>query len=204
MQIKSKSFNRNKLNYRYNSEYKFYDTANLFKNSVNNYRNKIEQIKFSNKKKKKSLIIDTHIRNWEMSLRRPKNFSGLRKGYLNINSDKNPIWIMATEKIPFEEEKIINPNINDSSNQITLKQNYLGKSNKILHSKFQNQIKNLKKYNDLQIKGKKLIDFEETQADKLKGNIKILDFKYDKDSTKDLLIKMNCSINKYSLEQNNL
>ena len=57
---------------------------------------------------------------------------------------------------------------------------------------------NFLKYNDLQIKGKKLIDFEEKLADKLNGNIKILNFKYEKESLKDLLFKMNISINKYS------
>ena len=184
------------------SEKNFYETANLFKNSVNNYRNKAEIINLNNnKKKKKSTIIDNHIRNWEMSLRKPKNFIGLRKGYLNINSDKRPIWIMATEKCPFEEEKIINPNNNYLNIESFIKKNYNNKSKKILLSKMKKKIINLRKYSNLKIDGKKLIDFEETQAENLNGNIKILEFKYDNDSTKDCLFKMNCSINKYLLEQ---
>ena len=177
---------------------KFYETANLFKNSVNNYRNKIEKIKLSTKRKKKNLQLDSGIRYWEMSLRRPKNFTGLRKGYLNISSDKRPVWIIATEKYPVEEEKIINPNIINKIEQQKLNTNYKEKSNRLIFSKLKNKTMNFLKYNDLQIKGKKLIDFEEKLADKLNGNIKILNFKYEKESLKDLLFKMNISINKYS------
>ena len=177
---------------------KFYETANLFKNSVNNYRNKIEKIKLSTKRKKKNLQLDSGIRYWEMSLRRPKNFTGLRKGYLNISSDKRPVWIIATEKYPVDEEKIINPNIINKIEQQKLNTNYKEKSNRLIFSKLKNKTMNFLKYNDLQIKGKKLIDFEEKLADKLNGNIKILNFKYEKESLKDLLFKMNISINKYS------
>ena len=186
---------------RKNSEHKFYETANLFKNSINNYRNKIENIKLYNGKKKKNLMVDTHIKNWEMSLRRPKNFIGLRKGYLNISSDKRPIWIIATEKYPEEEEKIINPNINYSKTKLPLNKNHIGDFNELIHSSKRNKELNLKKYNSLQINGKKLIDLEEAQAEKFKGNIKIKNLKYDIDSTKDLLFKMNCTINKFFIDK---
>lgn len=201
--LKDSSFNNDLKNNKLKSQQNFYQTANLFKNSINIYRNKIEQIKLYNKKKQKNLNLNTHIREWEMSLRRPKMFNGLRKGYLNISSDEKPVWIMATEKSIFEEEKIINPNINDSANQLLLTQNYFRNFNKN-PSKISNRIINLKKYNNLKVSGKKLIDFEETQADQLNGKIKILKYNYSHDSTKDLLFKMNCSINKHIFEQNNL
>ena len=201
--LKDSSFNNDLKNNKLKSQQNFYQTANLFKNSINIYRNKIEQIKLYNKKKQKNLNLNTHIREWEMSLRRPKMFNGLRKGYLNISSDEKPVWIMATEKSSFEEEKIINPNINDSANQLLLTQNYFRNFNKN-PSKISNRIINLKKYNNLKVSGKKLIDFEETQADQLNGKIKILKYNYSHDSTKDLLFKMNCSINKHIFEQNNL
>ena len=182
-------------------ENKFYETANLFKNSIENYRNKIEKIKLNTKKKikNKNLHLDFYIRNWEMSLRKPKNFTGSRKGYLNASSDKRPIWIIATENYPVEEEKIINPYNFNKSGLTRSKTDYNVNSNKIIFSNYKNKTMNSIKYNDLQIKGKKLIDFEEKQADRLNGNIKILHFKYDNDSIKDLLFKRNFSINKYSL-----
>ena len=197
------SFNKDTKNNKHKSQQNFYVAANLFKNSINFYRNKIEQIKLFNNKKKRNTNLDTHIREWEMSLRRPKIFNGLRKGYLNISSDEKPVWIMATEKSSVEEEKIINPNINNSTNQLLLTQNYL--RNLIKNpSKKSNRVINIKKYNNLKVNGKKLIDIEENQADRLNGKIKILKYNYDRDSTKDLLFKMNCSINKFIIEQNDL
>ena len=192
----SKSFHVNKLNI----ELKGYETANLFKNSINDYRKKLEKIKSYSKKKKNQLIIETPLINWEMSLRRPKNFIGLRKGYLNISSDINPLWIIATEKFGEEEEKIINPNINNKKNQPLLQRNYLRNSCKICSDQSQNS--NLRRFDSLLIQGKKLIDLEEKQAEKLTGNIKLLKYKYTKDFTKDLLLKMNCSLNKYLINKN--
>ena len=195
MRKANKSFHVNKLNI----ELKGYETANLFKNSVNDYRKKLEKIKSYNKKKKNQLIIETPLINWEMSLRRPRNFIGLRKGYLNISSDINPAWIIATEKFGEEEEKIINPNINNKKNQPLLQRNYLRNSCKICSDQSQNS--NLRKFDSLLIQGKKLIDLEEKQAEKLTGNIKLLKYKYTKDFTKDLLLKMNCSLNKYLINK---
>ena len=199
--IKDNKSSNNDKKTKKNSEHKHYETANLFKNSINNYRKKIEAIKVNDMKKKKNLRLDTNFRIWEKSLRRPKNFIGLRKSYLNASSDKRPLWIIATEKYPYEEEKIINPNISNSEIQSSFKENFLESSNKLLSRKRPNKIISLKKYKSLQIIGKKLIDFEETQAEKLDGNIKILNLKYDNSLTKDLLIKMNCSINKYKLDK---
>ena len=181
-----------------NFENKFYEPANLFKNSVNNYRNKIEKIKLNNKKRKKNLHLDLYKRNWEMSLRKPKNFTGTRKIYLNASSDKKPIWIIKTERYPVEEEKIIDPNINNKNWLTRTKTDYYEKSDKSIFSKLKNKTMKSMTFSDLQIKGKKLIDFEEKQANGLNGNIKILHFNYDNDSTKDLLFKRNFSINKYS------
>jgi hypothetical protein len=198
----SKSFNRDLRHIQNNTEHKFYESANLIKNSINAHRNKIEVFKLDeNVKKKKNLILENPIRNWQMSLRKPKIFNGIRKGYLNINSDIRPFWIMKTEKRPNEDEKIINPNINDKNNQTILPQNYLEKSNKKIFRRMKKHLLNLKKYNGLLVNGKKLIDFEEKQADDLKGNIKIVELSYDKNSIKDILIKMNCSINKYKLDK---
>jgi hypothetical protein len=202
--IKDNKSSNNDKKTKKNSEHKHYETANLFKNSINNYRNKIEAIKVNDMKRKKNLRLDTNFRIWEKSLRRPKNFIGLRKSYLNASSDKRPLWIIATEKYPYEEEKIINPNISNSGIQSSFKENFLESSNKLLSRKRPNKIISLKKYKSLQIIGKKLIDFEETQADQLNGKIKILKYNYSHDSTKDLLFKMNCSINKHIFEQNNL
>ena len=187
----------NKINKK-NSENKYFHTSYLIKNSITDYRNKIEDLKLKEKNKKKKLLGNNNIRFWEMSLRRTNNFNGLRKGYLNINTDERPFWIMETEKNKVEEEKIINPN-NDLDKNSLLKEKCIKGSTRSFNSRKRKILINLKRFNDLQIKGKKLIDFEEQQANRYNGNIKILDFKYDNDSTKDLLFKMNFTLNKFSL-----
>ena len=182
-----------------NIEFKHYETANLIKNAVSDFRQKIEKIKSYNKKTKNHLIIETPIRNWEMSLRRPRNFIGLRKGYLNVSSDTKPVWIIATERCGEDEEKIVNPGIKNFKRQSILQQNYIRNPCKICRDR--NTDSNLNKFNSLLIQGKKLIDLEEKQAENLNGNIKLFKYKYNKDFTKDLLLKMNCSLNKYLINK---
>ena len=175
-----------------------YYSSNLIQNSGIDYRTKIEKIILNDKKKTPNLILNNHVQNWEMSLRRPRNFKGERREYLNVRTDKNPYWIILTEKNPFEEEKIINPN-NNNNNKILLKtvsNNYDYKSIKPLDIKKIRSNTNDKI--NLKIKGKKIIDIEEKIANKMKGNIKMIDLKYDKESLKDLKIKTNYSINKHS------
>jgi hypothetical protein len=196
MQNKKKS----KRNY---NEFKYSptnDSSNLIKNSGIKYRMKIEKINSEEKDKNPSLVLNNHIQNWEMSLRRPRNFVGVRKEYLNIRTDKNPYWLVLTEKNPIENEKIINPLLDYSSinKKIRLKNlSYTnGKSNDLT-----NKGNLTTDFNNLEIKGNKLIDIEEKMANQMKGNIKLFDLKYDREFTKDLIFKSDYTINKYSINK---
>ena len=144
----------------------------------------MEKINLNEKKRFPNLILNNHVQNWEMSLRRPKNFIGERREYLNIRTDEKPFWTIYKEKNPLEDEKIINPNLkgNISENDGHLK----------THNNFMS---------NLNIKGKRLIDFEEKIAKELKGNLKMLNLKYDRESIKDLVFKINYSINKHSFDK---
>ena len=93
-----------------------YNSSNLMQNSGIKYRKKVEKSNLNEKEKNQHLILNNHIQNWEMSLRRPKNFIGERREYLNVRTDKNPYWVILTEKNPYEEEKIISSNINNKKN----------------------------------------------------------------------------------------
>ena len=174
------------------------NSSNLIKNSGTEYRMKMEKINFEEKRKNPKLVLNNHLQNWEMSLRRPKNFRGVRKKYLNIRTDKNPFWFILTEKNPIENEKIINPFYNNPNKKMVSKnltQRSYEKKNKLTN--------NTNSYNDincLEVKGKKLIDVEEKMVNQMKGNIKMIDLKYDKELTKDLLFKLDYSINKHSLK----
>lgn len=193
--------NRNKSKRNYN-ELKYLttdDTCNLIKNSGIEYRMKIEKIN-SEENDKPNLVLNNHIQNWEMSLRRPRNFVGVRKEYLNIRTDKNPYWLVLTEKNPIENEKIVNPLLNYSNinKKIRLKNlSYINeKSNDLT-----NNANTMTDFNNLEIKGNKLIDVEEKIANQMKGNIKLLDLKYDREFTKDLIFKSDYTINKHSINK---
>ena len=175
------------------------NSSNLIKNSGTEYRMKIEKINSEEKRKKSQFVLNNHLQNWEMSLRRPKNFIGIRKKYLNIRTDKNPFWFILTEKNPIENEKIINPFYNNHPNKKMISKNFTQTS----YDKMNTLTNNTNYYNDfnnLEIKGKKLIDVEEKMVNQMKGNIKMIDLKYDREFTKDLLFKLDYSINKHSLK----
>ena len=162
-----------------NNNNQLYNTSKLINNSSAEYRMKVEKINLNEKKKFPNLTLNNHVQNWEMSLRRPKNFIGERRELLNIRTDQKPFWTIYKENNPSEDEKIINQNLNikEKSGCLTTHNNFM---------------------NNLNIKGKKLIDIEEKMANELKGNIKIMNLKYDRESLKDLIFKINYSINKHS------
>ena len=178
---KKKNITRNNTNI---NNKKLYNISKLINNSSTDYRLKVEKINLNEKKRFPNLILNNHVQNWEMSLRRPKNFIGERREYLNIRTDEKPFWTIYKEKNPLEDEKIINPNLkgNISENDGHLK----------THNNFMS---------NLNIKGKRLIDFEEKIAKELKGNLKMLNLKYDRESIKDLVFKINYSINKHSFDK---
>ena len=177
-----------------------YNSSNLLKYSGTEYRIKVDKIKSNEKKKYPPLILENPMQNWEMSLRRPNNFIGERREYLNIRTDKNPYWIILTEKNPVEDEKIIIPKVNNMDKEINLKTdsniNYFRKNLNPASSR--NTYNNSLTSNNFEIKGKKLIDIEEKLVNQLKGNIKMIDLKYDRESLKDIIFKTNYSINKHS------
>ena len=194
--------NKNKTRRNYNElkNSTYNDSCNLIKNSGIEYRLKLEKINSEEKDKNPRLVLNNHIQNWEMSLRRPRNFMGVRKEYLNIRTDKNPYWLVLTEKNPIENEKIVNPLLDYSviNKKIRLKNlSYINEKSNNLTSNGNASTD----FNNLEIKGNKLIDIEEKIANQMKGNIKLFDLRYDREFTKDLLIKSDYTINKHSINK---
>ena len=175
------------------------NASNIIKNSGAKYRMKIEKINSEEKRRNQQLVLNNPLQNWEMSLRRPKNFIGARKKYLNIRTDKNPFWFILTEKNPIESEKIINPSYNNNLNKKMISK-ILTQTSYEKMNKLTNNINSDNNINNLEIKGKKLIDVEEKLVNQMTGNIKLIDLKYDRESTKDLIFKLDYSINKHSLK----
>lgn len=158
-----------------------YLSANLIMNSVNNYffkkeakkiilANKNEEGKINktlsktrsyNYKKTESTKFDNPNIGWEMSLRKPKNFKGIRKKILNEQTSRNPYWFIFIEKNDNNREYITDSRYNTENNFYN--------NNKITS----NDIKYFRDINTLNVKGEKLIDFEEKLCKKIKGKKKI-------------------------------
>lgn len=52
---------------------------------------------------------------WNISLRRPKNFEGMRNSYINLAREQNPFWGIVVEKYPKEKEVKIRQRISDKN-----------------------------------------------------------------------------------------
>ena len=164
--------------------------VNLLQES-DNYITKTETLRYMalNDKKKN---FGNGLQNWSMSLRRPKNFEGERRGYVNVGNDNKPYWIILREKYPNQFENIMNPNnINNEFDKAMYKTQSFNKyiSTFPNFKKFMNKTYNIW---NLEVKGKNLLKVEEDNYKQLKGKTKrLVHLKYDRDSMKDLNICEN-------------
>jgi hypothetical protein len=114
---------------------------------TNTYRIKKEVTDFI--ENKKSLDERYGVYNWNMSLRRPKNFKGTRFSYVNLGNDMNPLWLSVKETIPKSLEMVRNPH------EITFKDYQSLKNNDYLvtttsENKF--NLKDLEKTKDIEVR----------------------------------------------------
>ena len=103
-------------------EFKKHNNHNLLLNKSDNFRLKKESLEFlynlNNKNNKNNNYpnIGNGLQNWAMGLRRPKNFKGIRRGYVNIGNDIHPFWSKIQEKFPIVNENIVIPSNNNETN----------------------------------------------------------------------------------------
>ena len=107
---------------------------------------------------------------WNMSLRRPDHFRGIRKTYVNLKGDKNnPFWSLIIEKSPKQKNLVLKPGYVLSEgeiNEFKKKDNYLNKKNYQSDEDDENNEKRnkyfqtLENLDDLLIKGKNLFNVE--------------------------------------------
>ena len=184
-------------------------SSDLF-NSSNNFILKRENFLFNTNtinNKVNYPSIGNGLQNWSMSLRRPKNFHGVRRGFINVGTDKNPNFCQLQEKFPNITENIFNPKWmkNDNKNYFLSTKSFFKETYDDINPKFKtidffNKTMNLM---DLEIKGRKLIDVEENIFKQLKGKKILNDVKYDREALKDLDIVENWNINGHLIENNN-
>ena len=132
------------------------------------------------------------VYNWNVSLRRPKNFVGTRTSMINIGTNSNPFWAIIREKNPSENEFVVKTEGNsyknniqkykklrlstDSNNkmitgdQLTVNNYYY---NTVATSSIneQKKIDILNDINTLSLSGKNLLNLEYDSALNMKGKI---------------------------------
>ena len=213
MKLKTKS-NRNRIskcNMNNNSVSKDINIGSeLVMNSGDEFRLKKEAKTIIENRKINLHALPNVSQNWEMSLRRPKNFNGIRKELLNYGTQKCPLWFITSEKAPQVNEYISKPrkDINYSSygalfsrtNSIqNLYNNELIK-NKTNDDIVKNYIKRNSTCETLEIQGQKLIDVEENICRKLKGKKKLLNIRNNKEEVKDITILANYTYNNFHIK----
>ena len=133
---------------------------NLLLNRIDSYRFKKEVIKeMEFNKHKEDQEIGKYV--WNMSLRRPEHFKGVRNTYVNIREKYNPFWSLIVEKSPKKKEITIKPEYTLSEGEINSfqKQGKLLKKIKIDKSNnpYYQTIEDLDK---VIVKGKNLFNLE--------------------------------------------
>ena len=95
------------------------------------------------------------IYKWNISLRRPKYFEGMRNTYINLTRDQNPFWGIVVEKYPKIKEIKMRPGTLDKN------KNFFEKFKKS-HSPLINykDYKNLENLDTLSVKGENLFNIE--------------------------------------------
>ena len=112
---------------------------------------------------KKSNEDNNEQNNWNINLRKPENFKGVRKSYVNISNEFHPFWKVVIQKSPNIRELAIRPDF-DLNNKEFKK---FTKNRNI--QKNIGKVKNLENLDCLSIKGKNLFDIEYKREMSTKG-----------------------------------
>ena len=107
--------------------------------------------------------------NWNINLRKPKYFKGVRNCYINLTKEQNPFWGIVVEKYPKIKELKIKPGT-------ILKNKKFFEKFKKTYFPFINSAdyKNFEKLDSLNIKGENLYDVEYNREIRDNKNKKIL------------------------------
>ena len=155
------------------------------------YRLKRENINYITSQQKNN--IGNGLQKWAFSLREPKVLKGVRREYVNVGSDKKPVWVKLQEKYPIKIENVYNPDWKNEDKYFKTMSNFSfpKKTNKediFLKTApnfghFKEKTMNLE---GLQITGINLFDIEKKNVENLRGKKKQLQkFIYNKECLED-------------------
>lgn len=125
------------------------------------------------------------MNSWMMGLRRPNNFVGLRKGFMNFGTDTAPFWGPVKEQMPIVTETITNPSCD---NEKILYDSTIVTAYMNTCPNFKSQLEKKNDLLELKIEGKDLLQFEEENAKLVKGKKKLNIWKYNDEFTKSMKI----------------
>ena len=100
---------------------------------------------------------------WNMDLRRPLNFKGLRQLHVNVNNERNPFWGILVERSPDDKEMAVKPGYNLNQKEFI---KFINNKNIQKNQKYINNVKNL---DELNVKGTNLLDLEYKREMSTKG-----------------------------------
>ena len=119
----------------------------LLINNIYSYHNKKQILNINSNNNSNYNNNQGYIFKWVSSLRRPNNFNGKIKSYINVGNPDNPLWSTAIEKYP--DDKEITVKAGDDLEK---------KDNNELNTN--DQLKSVDNLEHISIKGKKLYDIE--------------------------------------------
>ena len=119
----------------------------LLINNIYSYHNKKQILNINSNNNSNYNNNQGYIFKWVSSLRRPNNFNGKIKSYINVGNPDNPLWSTAIEKYP--DDKEITVKAGDDLEK---------KDNNELNKN--DQLKSVDNLKHISIKGKKLYDIE--------------------------------------------
>ena len=155
------------------------------------YRLKRENINYITSQQK--INIGNGFQKWAFSLRGPKFLKGVRREYVNVGSDKKPIWVKLQEKYPIKIENVYNPEWKNEDKYFKTMSNFSFPKKNNKEDIFLKTAPNFGHFREktmnlegLQITGINLFDFEKKNVENLRGKKKQLQkFIYNKECLED-------------------
>ena len=130
--------------------------SNLLLNRIDSFRFKKEIINEIENNKPLDELYGKY--KWNISLRRPDHFQGVRDSYINLKEDRfMPFWSIVIEKYPKQKELCIKPGRILNESEI---KEFKGKNNKLSYGNKNQYFRTVENLEDLSIEGKNLYNIE--------------------------------------------
>ena len=153
LKLKANALNKNKIMSRYLSKKINKKEDELLMNRIDVFRMK-KQI-FYDIENSRPIDEKYGKYKWNISLRRPDNFKGVRNAYVNIRNDTDPFWVVVYEKSPHIKDLSIKPGYDLNQKDYTD-----FKKNQFLKKSSNENFKTIESLDSLRLEGENLYNIE--------------------------------------------